>query len=147
MARRPYVYVVDDDEGMCRALNRLLNSANIDAAVFHLGADALHEMNRREPDCVVLDVELPDFNSLKLFERINRAFPRVPVVIITAWEDEDVRIKAVEQGAVGVFYKPFADISAFSSRGRSRSSCRARRTSARRSLGRQDPPNGLPGLR
>ena len=109
MARRPYVYVVDDDEGMCRALNRLLNSANIDAAVFHLGADALHEMNRREPDCVVLDVELPDFNSLKLFERINRAFPRVPVVIITAWEDEDVRIKAVKQGAVGVFYKPFAD--------------------------------------
>ena len=109
MARRPYVYVVDDDEGMCRALNRLLNSANIDAAVFHLGADALHEMNRREPDCVVLDVELPDFNSLKLFERINTAFPRVPVVIITAWEDEDVRIKAVEQGAVGVFYKPFAD--------------------------------------
>src|SRR5688572_14767357 len=109
MSRRPYVFVIDDDEGMCRALNRLLNSANIETAVFHLGADALHEMNRRKPDCVVLDVELPDFNSLKLFERISSAFPRLPVVIITAWEDEDVRNKAIQQGAIGVFYKPFTE--------------------------------------
>ena len=103
------MFVVDDDEGMCRALTRLLHSANIDAAVFHSGKEALHAMTHSEPDCIVLDIELPDFNSLDLFDLNQTLHPGVPVVIITAWEDEDLRRKALKSGVIGFFYKPFAD--------------------------------------
>ena len=109
MQRRPYLAVIDDDEGMCRALSRLLHSANMDTNTFHLGNDALRAMAWRKPDCVVLDVELPDFNSLELFKRINQVHPTLPVIIMTAWEDEMLRSEAIQRGASGFFYKPFPD--------------------------------------
>ena len=109
MEDRPLVFVVDDDEGMCRALTRLLHSANIEAAVFHSAKDALHAMTISEPDCIVLDIELPDFNALDLLELNQTLHPGVPVVIITAWEDEELRRKALKSGVIGFFYKPFAD--------------------------------------
>ena len=103
------MFVVDDDEGMCRALTRLLHSANIDSTVFHSGEAALRAMTGSEPDCIVLDIELPDFISLDLLELNQTLHPSVPVVIITAWEDEDLRRRALNRGVVGFFYKPFAD--------------------------------------
>jgi FixJ family two-component response regulator len=109
MEDRSRVFVVDDDEGMCRALTRLLHSANIEAAVFHSAKDALHAMTISEPDCIVLDIELPDSNALELLEVSRTLHPGVPVVIITAWEDEDLRRKALKSGVIGFFYKPFAD--------------------------------------
>ena len=109
MQRRPYLAVIDDDEGMCRALTRLLHSANMDTNSFRLGQDALRAMAWHEPDCVVLDVELPDFNALDLFKRISKVHPTVPVILMTAWEDELLRNEAIQGGASGFFYKPFAD--------------------------------------
>ena len=109
MQLRPYVAVVDDDEGMCRALIRLLQSSNIEASAFHLGRDALQAISRREPDCIVIDIELPDFKTLGLLDAIQSACPRLPVIIITAWEDDNLRAKAVARGVAGYFYKPFSD--------------------------------------
>ena len=109
MQRRPYLAVIDDDEGMCRALSRLLHSVNMDTNTFRLGQEALRAMAWREPDCVVLDVELPDFSSLELFKRISKIHPTVPVIIMTAWEDDALRNEAIQGGASGFFYKPFAD--------------------------------------
>ena len=56
-----------------------------------------------------VDIELPDFKSLELFDTIHRAHPRLPVIIMTAWEDEALRAKAVARGVSGYFYKPFSD--------------------------------------
>ena len=109
MQLRPYVAVVDDDEGMCRALIRLFQSSDVEVSAFNLGRDALSAIGRREPDCIVIDIELPDFKSLELFDTIHRAHPRLPVIIMTAWEDEALRAKAVARGVSGYFYKPFSD--------------------------------------
>jgi len=109
MHLHPYVAVVDDDKAMCRALVRLLRSSDFEVAAFHLGSDALDAMDRREPDCFVIDIELPDSTGLELFHGIHRALPRVPVIVITAWEDDDLRAKAMASGAAGFFYKPFSD--------------------------------------
>ena len=109
MQIRPYAVVVDDDQAMCRALVRLLRSSNFEVAAFQLGRDALLSINDREPDCIVIDIELPDFKGLDLFTWIQQAHPHVPVVIITAWEDDELRAKALARDAAGFFYKPFSD--------------------------------------
>ena len=109
MQLRPYAVVVDDDQAMCRALVRLLRSSNFEVAAFQLGRDALQSMNDREPDCIVIDIELPDFKGLDLFTWIHQTHPHVPVIIITAWEDDELRAKAVASDVAGFFYKPFSD--------------------------------------
>jgi FixJ family two-component response regulator len=109
MLRRPYVAVVDDDEGMCRALRRLLHSSQMDVATFYTGGEILRSIQQNPPDCIVMDVELPDFKSLDLFDRLHRAHPTVPVIVITAWEDDTLRDRALASGATGFFYKPFSD--------------------------------------
>lgn len=109
MKHRPYVVVVDDDDGMCRALERLLRAADFEVATFDCGRAALDAITRRPPACAVIDIELPDFRGLGLLEEMRAIGANMPVLVITAWEDDALRQRANEAGVRGFFYKPFSE--------------------------------------
>ncbi len=109
MPDRPAIAVVDDDPSVCRALTRLIRSAGMDAHGF-TSAEAFQEAFRSAlPDCLVLDVQMPNANGLQLQEQLAQQNRTIPIVFITAYDDPPARMRALERGAAGFLRKPFND--------------------------------------
>jgi len=109
---KPLIAIVDDDESVCRAVRRLVRSLAIDAATFTSGQeflDLLEAMPSFQPDCLILDVQMPGINGLELKDRLAVTGNTIPVIFITAYDEVGVREKAFAAGAVAFLRKPFND--------------------------------------
>ena len=59
-----------------------------------------------ESDCLILDVHLPGCSGLQLQRNLMTSDKHLPIVFVTAYEDEETRKQAIERGAIGFFQKP-----------------------------------------
>ena len=57
--------------------------------------------------CLITDVRMPGIDGLELQRRVGIKYPRLPVILITAHYDDEIRQRALSQGAVGFLHKPF----------------------------------------
>jgi FixJ family two-component response regulator len=106
----PLIYVVDDDPPVVIALRRLLHSWGMQVRTFASGEEFLAALSRsHDVDCSVIDVQMPGMTGLEVQERIKRAGMDVPVIFITAHEQEGTEENALIAGAVGFLRKPFTD--------------------------------------
>lgn len=107
-ARPPLrVLVVDDDEEMRRLLRRSLESDGHDVTERDRGADALRTLRERAFDLVILDNRMPGLTGLDLLPMLRREFPRVPVLLVTAFGGRQVASSALRLGAASYLEKPF----------------------------------------
>jgi FixJ family two-component response regulator len=100
------VYVIDDDESIRRALQRLLRSADFEVRVFASAEEFLQSGNLDERACVVLDIRMPGLTGFDLQEKLASMGIRMPVIIVSAFDDADSRERARKLGAVAFFRKP-----------------------------------------
>ena len=105
----PLVAVVDDEESVCRALQRLLRSAGFAVKTFSSGSMFLTELPSRRPDCLVLDVHMPRMSGFDVQARLAELGERVPVVIITGHDTPETRDRAIGGGASAYLRKPADD--------------------------------------
>ncbi len=103
---RPLVAVVDDDQRMRTALRRLLSAANFDAEAFPSGAEFLNSLQTRQPDCVVLDMDMPQLGGLAVQDQLTQAGFRLPVVVVTGSDSAATRAHALAAGASAYLAKP-----------------------------------------
>jgi FixJ family two-component response regulator len=106
------IAIVDDDESVCRAVRRLVRSLAMDAETFSSGQDLLDLLDAMpsfQPDCLILDVQMPGMNGLEVQERLAACGNTFPVIFITAHDEVGVREKALAAGAVAFLRKPFND--------------------------------------
>ena len=109
---KPIIAIVDDDAPVCRSLKRLLRAAAMEAETFSSGKDFLDRMETVpsfHPDCVVLDVHMPGMGGLEVQKRLAGFAGRLPVIFITAHDEEKLRDQALEGGAIAFLHKPFDD--------------------------------------
>ena len=107
---RAQVAIVDDDPSVGRALGRLVRSLGMQSATFTSGEEFFRAVAASwKPDCVVLDVQMPEMNGLEVQQQIVELEFAVPVIFITAHEDRGVAERVIAAGAVGLLYKPFDD--------------------------------------
>jgi FixJ family two-component response regulator len=103
---------VDDDESVCRAIKRLVRSLGMEAEAFTSGRDFIElvdAMPSFQPDCLVLDVQMPGMNGLDVQEQLASRSNRLPIVFITAHDEVGVRERALSAGALAFLRKPFND--------------------------------------
>ena len=108
----PLIAIVDDDESVCRAMSRLVRSLGMETNEFASGrefVDRIETTPSFQPDCVVLDVQMPGMNGLQVQERLASRGNRLPVIFITAYDEAGVRDRALAAGAVAFLHKPFND--------------------------------------
>jgi FixJ family two-component response regulator len=103
---RPLIAVVDDEESVRRALVRLIRSTGLDAVTYASGGEFLQSLEGRRPDCVVLDVHMPQVSGFDVQAVVSRMQPPVPVVVITGRDTEETRQAVLEAGAVAYLRKP-----------------------------------------
>ncbi|HSE87149.1 MAG TPA: response regulator [Candidatus Binatia bacterium] len=109
---KPLIAIVDDDESVCRAMKRLVRSLGVEAHAFTSGRefiDLIEKTPSFQPDCVVLDVQMPGMNGLEVQQRLTNSGNRLPVIFITAHDEAGVRDRALAAGAVAFLRKPFND--------------------------------------
>ncbi|CAD6516768.1 response regulator transcription factor [Paraburkholderia metrosideri] len=103
----PIVAVIDDDESVCRSIQRLLRSAGIEAETFSSGAqflDTLTSTPSYRPACVILDIQMPGINGLEVQRRILPM--SLPIIVITAYDEMSARQAAMAAGAMEYLCKP-----------------------------------------
>jgi FixJ family two-component response regulator len=106
----PFIYIVDDDPAVVKAMKRLLHSWGMHVRTFGSGREFLAALRRScDGDCSVIDVQMPGMTGLEVQEALNRAGIDVPVIFITAHNEEGVEERAMRAGAVGLLRKPFMD--------------------------------------
>ena len=101
------VLVVDDEPSILRVVAANLRARGYEALTAASGNSALTAVEAHQPDCIVLDLGLPDVGGLEVLRRL-RTWTTTPVVILTAREDEHDRATALELGADDYVTKPFA---------------------------------------
>jgi serine phosphatase RsbU (regulator of sigma subunit) len=93
--------VVEDDRADALLVEELIADANADMRVVWAQsmADAERALAARRPDCVLLDLNLPDANGISALDRIAKRHDNVPVVVLTGLTDEHFGVSAVASGA------------------------------------------------
>jgi len=100
------VLVVDDEPSILRAVAANLRARGYEALTAASGRAALRLVESQQPDCILLDLGLPDVGGLEVLRRL-RAWATTPVVIVTAVDDERDKATALDLGADDYVTKPF----------------------------------------
>jgi FixJ family two-component response regulator len=105
----PLLAVVDDDTDVRVALTRLVSSAGFAVETFASGEAFLRSIEDHEPDCVVLDLHMPEMSGFDVQGALASGHAAVPVVIITGHDTSESRARAIQLGAKAYLCKPVND--------------------------------------
>ncbi len=104
--RSPRVLVVEDDDEIAGVLQRSLRLEGYDVRVSRDGEAALAEARAFVPDLVVLDIGLPKLDGMEVAKRL-RADDDVPILMLTARDEVEMRVEGLDTGADDYLVKPF----------------------------------------
>lgn len=103
------VYVVDDDEAVCRSLTRLLRAVGWQVAAFASAEQFLQAPSPQGPACLILDLQLPGQTGLQLQEALQGRDADLPIVFLTGHGDVPAAVRAMRAGATHFLAKPFTE--------------------------------------
>jgi FixJ family two-component response regulator len=104
---RNIVAAVDDDFRVRESIESLVASAGHTPLVFASAEDFLKSAAPESAVCLITDVRMPGMDGLELQRRVRLQHPQLPVIFISAHYDDDIRARALQEGAVSFLYKPF----------------------------------------
>jgi FixJ family two-component response regulator len=108
-AKEPIVFVIDDDESMCRALTNLFESVGLKVEVFGSAPEMLDSKLPEVAGCLVLDIRLPGLSGLDFQAELAKANIQIPIIFMTGHGDIPMTVRAMKGGAVDFLTKPFRD--------------------------------------
>ncbi|HET7489924.1 MAG TPA: response regulator transcription factor [Acidimicrobiales bacterium] len=106
--RKSRVLVVDDEENITFLLDSALRHFGFDVKVASNGRDALKEVERFNPDVMLLDVMLPDLDGFEIVRRLRSDGQKVPVLFLTARDTVDDKVRGLTLGGDDYVTKPFS---------------------------------------
>ena len=101
------VYVVDDDDSICRALRRLLKSAGYHTRTFTSAEAFLDQISDNSDGCLVLDIQLPGMSGFELQETLIAKGLAYRIIFMTAHDNNHWEARAIEKKSAGYLKKPF----------------------------------------
>lgn len=106
---KPTIFIVDDDDGMRRALATLVKTLGYPTETFARAADFLQAYDADQPGCLLLDVRMPEMSGLELQQKLNTSGSMLPVIFMTGHGDVPMAVQAMKEGAFDFLQKPFRD--------------------------------------
>jgi len=102
----PFIAIVDDEESIRKALERVLRAAHLEAEVFASGAAFLDSLAARRPDCLILDLHMPGMTGLHVLRHLKQSGVEFPTIVITAHDEPEARVHCMAAGAAAYLRKP-----------------------------------------
>ena len=109
MAIPELISIVDDDESVRQGLSRLLTSIGFAVNTFASAEDYLSSDQLEKADCLILDIRMSGMSGIELQRQLVANHSEVPVIFITAHEEETERVQALEGDVRTVLIKPFSE--------------------------------------
>jgi len=106
-ANKKNIYIVDDDESICRSLKILLMTYEFEVKTFNSAKSFFDAVPNDEPGCLVLDIHMPGVDGWEMQKQILASGSNRPVIFISAEKMENASDRALTVGAVGFLQKPF----------------------------------------
>jgi len=105
--QKKVVAVVDDDQSMLNAAESLLDAHGFTTMKFPSAEEFLGSGEATRADCLLLDIHLDGASGIELRRQLKVSNPGLPVIFMTALDDDAVRRRALEAGCVTFLHKPF----------------------------------------
>jgi FixJ family two-component response regulator len=100
------IAIVDDDPGVLKSLARLLSACSFDPQTYPSARLFLQSLSAGTPDCLVLDLQMPDMTGLELQNELARSGISIPTIVITAHDERGIRQQCESAGAIHFLCKP-----------------------------------------
>ncbi|MBC7737367.1 MAG: response regulator [Candidatus Saccharibacteria bacterium] len=104
---RPQILIVDDEPQILRFLGHSLTAVGYHTTTASTGAEALRQIAARSPDLMILDLGLPDTDGKAVIEAVRQS-SNLPIIVLSARDQEMEKIMALDLGADDFVAKPFA---------------------------------------
>ncbi len=101
------VLIVDDKEMLRDSVGATLQRAGFGVVTATSGANALEQIAKRRPDCVVTDLKMPNMTGLELVEKAREIDDALPMIVMTAYGAVETAVEAIKLGAFDYLTKPF----------------------------------------
>jgi len=101
------VYIVDDDESVCRALKTFLMTFDFEVKTFNSAKSFFDTVSNDDPGCLLLDIHMPEVDGWAMQKMITDSGSKRPVIFISAEKQDNVADRVLQVGAVGFLQKPF----------------------------------------
>ena len=106
------VLIIDDEAEICFLLANLLKRKKMETFIAHTLVDGYHKLNA-ETKVLFLDINLPDGSGLDLLKKVRQEYPGLKIIIISAYDGENERSEARQNGADAFIGKPFSSNAVF----------------------------------
>ncbi|MFW6050849.1 MAG: response regulator transcription factor [Myxococcota bacterium] len=107
-AQHRTILLVEDDPSLALGLVDTLEFEGFRVIHAKSGTDAVASARRDPPDCIILDLMLPDINGYQVCEQVREQDPQVPILMLTARSQEADKIRGLDAGADDYVTKPFS---------------------------------------
>ncbi|RIE05316.1 DNA-binding response regulator [Cohnella faecalis] len=105
---RPHIVVIDDDDKITSLLRRSLAFEGYEVTTAHDGADGIRLLGEKNAELIILDVMMPKLDGWEVCRRLREAGISAPVLLLTARDEVQDRVKGLDLGADDYLVKPFA---------------------------------------
>lgn len=102
------VLVIDDEPAILRAAQVAFAANGFEVVVAATGTQGVAKATSTSVQLVIVDLGLPDIDGLEVIRRIRAVDPDVPIIVLSAWEEVDTKIEALDLGADDYVEKPFS---------------------------------------
>ncbi|MDI6759134.1 MAG: response regulator, partial [Candidatus Omnitrophota bacterium] len=106
MPDKTRVLICDDDALFAEGLKDLLKEKGYETEAVNAGIDAIRKIKEEPFDVILLDIRMPVMDGVMAYKEIKKINPKIVVIMITAFSEEELIKNALEEGAYGIFYKP-----------------------------------------
>jgi FixJ family two-component response regulator len=109
MPQHPLISIVEDDQPFRESMRKLVRALGYTVEAFPSAADFLASPLLAETGCLVTDVQMPGMTGIELHRHLMEAGYEIPTILVTAYPDESVRKRALNNGVVCYLSKPVDD--------------------------------------
>ena len=103
------VFIIDDDPAVRQALAVLVRSMRLRVEAYESSKDFLDNFDSTRPGCLLLDVRMPGISGLELLEQLGQNNVRLPAIVMSAYGDVPMVVRAMKAGALNFLEKPCRD--------------------------------------
>ena len=107
---KQHILIVDDEKIITKALSRIFQHNGFEVDTAHDGKEALKKVIKNNYHVILLDIILPEMNGVDVLAKIKEKKPQTPVIMMTAYSNEEALHKAKQLGADDAILKPFDNI-------------------------------------
>ena len=109
MSKARMISIIDDDALARDGIRELVESLGYDSLTFVSAEHFLESGSVEKTNCLITDIQMPGLSGLELQEKLQAQGYRTPIILITAYPNEQQRNRALGAGAIGFLCKPFEE--------------------------------------